>query len=312
MMKAAFVLLAVYVSVPLIIYLFPWTLAYAIFAHLLKLPYFVELNHPEYILNHTCNFYLDPEEGVRVGIWHTLPASQWDEAEGRGPEWYRSALGDGSPIIIYLHGNVGTRAKDHRVQLVKILSSAGFHILSLDYRGFGDSTGKPSEHGVTADALHLYRWVKQHSEGSLVCLWGHSLGSGSKGSAVDALILEAPFTNIGEVLINFPLAKLYTFWPGFELFLWDTLEKNKLLFANENNLKVLTCPLLILHAEDDDIVPYDMGQKLHQIAARTLREKEVPLEMISYPASRQLSHSDIYLDPDLAKSVRDFLQKLQR
>ncbi|XP_051942610.1 lysophosphatidylserine lipase ABHD12-like [Hippocampus zosterae] len=322
-MKVVSFLVVVYVTVPLTIYLCPWTLDYAIFAHLLRLPYLVDLNHPEYLLNHTCNFYLDPEEGVRVGVWHTLPASQWDEAAGRGPEWYRKALGDGSPVIIYLHGNVGTRAKNHRVQLVKILSSAGFHVLSLDYRGFGDSTGEPSERGMTTDAFHLYTWVKQHSGGSLVCLWGHSLGSGvasntavkvqEQGSIMDALILEAPFTNIGEVVVDFPLAKLYTFLPGFELFLWNTLEKNKMIFANEDNLKVLTCPLLILHAEDDDMIPYRMGQKLYQISSRTHRElsKEIPLEMISYPATRGFSHNDIYLDPDLATSVGDFLRKLR-
>ncbi|XP_037097258.1 lysophosphatidylserine lipase ABHD12-like [Syngnathus acus] len=320
-MKVASFLVAAYVSVPLIVYLCPWTLAYAIFAHLLRIPYLVDLNHPEYVLNHTCNFYLDPEEGVRVGIWHTLPASQWDKASGRGPEWYRKTLGDGSPIIIYLHGNVGTRAIDHRVQLVKILSAAGFHVLSLDYRGFGDSTGQPSERGVTTDALHLYTWVKQHSGGSPVYLWGHSLGSGvasntavkvqEQGSMVDALILEAPFTNIGDVVIIFPLAKLYTFLPGFKLFLWNTLDQNQLLFPNEENLKVLTCPLLILHAEDDDVVPYHMGQKLYQISSRTQRSQKVPLEMISYPASRRFSHNNIYLDPGLPKSFGNFLQKLQ-
>ncbi|XP_077588236.1 lysophosphatidylserine lipase ABHD12-like [Stigmatopora nigra] len=319
-MKVVFFALALYVSVPVICYLFPWTLAYAIFAHLLKIPYFVDLEHPEKVLNHTCNFYLEPEDGIRLGVWHTLPASQWDEAEGKDPEWYRRTLGNGSPIIVYLHGNVGTRAKNHRVQLVKVLSHAGFHVLSLDYRGFGDSTGQPSEHGVTADALHLYTWAKRRSEGSLVCLWGHSLGSGvasntavklqEKGSPVDALVLEAPFTNIREAVLHFPLAKLYTFLPGIELFLGDILEANKLLFASEDNLKVLTCPLLLLHAEDDNVVPYAMGQKLYQIAAQTFREKEVPLQMISYPASRQLSHNNIYLDPDLVKSVRDFFQKI--
>ncbi|XP_061699465.1 lysophosphatidylserine lipase ABHD12-like isoform X2 [Syngnathoides biaculeatus] len=323
MMKAASFLVASYAFVPLIIYLCPWTLSYAIFAHLLRVPYFVALNRPEYVLNHTCNFYLEPEPGVRVGVWHTLPASQWDEAAaGRGPEWYRAALGDGSPVIIYLHGNVGTRAKDHRVQLVKTHSAVQF--LSRRAAGFGDSTGQPSERGMTADALHLYTWVKRRSGGSVVSLWGHSLGSGvasntavklqEQGSILDALILEAPFTSIGEVVVNFPLAKLYTFLPGFELFLWNTLETNKLRFSNEDNLKVLTCSLLILHAEDDDMVPYQMGQKLYQISARTHRDRseDVPLEMISYPASRGFSHNDIYLDPGLAKSVGEFLHKVRR
>lgn len=40
---------------------------------------------------------------------HTLPASQWKEAAGKSPEWYQETLEDGSPVIIYLHGNLGTR-----------------------------------------------------------------------------------------------------------------------------------------------------------------------------------------------------------
>ena len=44
--------------------------------------------------------------------------------------------------------------------------------------GFGDSSGEPSEAGLTTDALYLYRWAKQHSGGSHVYLWGHSLGTG--------------------------------------------------------------------------------------------------------------------------------------
>ncbi|XP_061897170.1 lysophosphatidylserine lipase ABHD12-like isoform X1 [Entelurus aequoreus] len=319
MKTAVSFLIAAYVSTPVLLYALPWTLGYAIFAHLLRIPLFVDLGRPENILNHTSNFYLHTEEGITVGVWHTLPASQWGEAAGKSPEWYREALGDGSPVIVYLHGNVGNRAKGHRVQLVKILSRGGFHVLSLDYRGFGDSTGVPTESGLTTDALYLYKWVKRHSRRSLVYLWGHSLGSGvasntavklqEEGSTLDALILEAAFTKIGEVVTVFPLSKLYMFLPGFEDFLWDTLETNNLLFANDENVKALTCPLLILHAEDDDVVPYHMGQKLYQIAARVRKERHsnVKLEMISYEASHGYSHCDIHLDPNLSKSVREFL-----
>ncbi|XP_078133215.1 lysophosphatidylserine lipase ABHD12-like [Sander vitreus] len=324
MKRAVLFLITVYASVPVILYLFPWILGHIIFAHFLRFPYFLDLSRPEDVLNHTCNFYLNTEDGVSVGVWHTLPASQWEDAPGKSPEWYRETLGDGRPVFIYLHGNGATRAMNHRVELVKILSAAGYHVLSLDYRGFGDSTGEPSEAGMTSDALYLYHWVKKQSRGGPVCLWGHSLGTGvatntavkvqEHGSVVDALILEAPFTTIGEVVANHPVTKMYMFLPGFESLLWSILEKNNIVFANDKNLKTLTSPILVLHSKDDDIVPYNMGLKLYQISLQTKKEynTDVPVEMISYSANLGFSHNSIYLDPNLSNVIGKFLQNLRQ
>ncbi|KAG7229142.1 hypothetical protein INR49_013085 [Caranx melampygus] len=316
MKRAVSFLITVYASVPVVLYLFPWILGHAIFAHLLRLPFFVDLSRPEDVVNHTCNFYLNTEEGISVGVWHTLPASQWEKAVGKSPEWYRESLGDGHPVIIYLHGNVGTRWDEsgtiETLELILMESS------------YGDSSGEPSEAGLTSDALYLYQWVKQQSSRSLVCLWGHSLGSGvasnvavklqEAGSPLEALILEAPYTRIGEVVALHPLAKLYMFLPGFESLLWSILERNNIEFANDKNLKTLSSPLLILHAEDDNIVPYRMGLKLYQMSLQAQKQHntDVQVEMISYATNHGFSHSSIYLDPNLSNVVRGFLQKLRQ
>uniref|UniRef100_A0AAX7UPA4 Serine aminopeptidase S33 domain-containing protein n=1 Tax=Astatotilapia calliptera TaxID=8154 RepID=A0AAX7UPA4_ASTCA len=173
--------------------------------------------------------------------------------------------------------------------------------------GFGDSTGDPSEAGLTNDALYLYHWVKKHSKGSLVCLWGHSLGSGSvshvTSSAVDALILEAPYTSIGEVVVNHRFTKMYRFLPGFESLLWNIMKMTNIVFANDKNLKSLISPLLILHSEDDNVVPYHMGLEISLQTRRKLNT-DAHVEMISYSASLGFSHSSIYLDPNLSGVVR--------
>ncbi|XP_061897173.1 lysophosphatidylserine lipase ABHD12-like isoform X2 [Entelurus aequoreus] len=305
MKTAVSFLIAAYVSTPVLLYALPWTLGYAIFAHLLRIPLFVDLGRPENILNHTSNFYLHTEEGITA----YAPCQPMGRGRREKPRMVPRSSWRRKPCYCLSPWQRGKQ----------ILSRGGFHVLSLDYRGFGDSTGVPTESGLTTDALYLYKWVKRHSRRSLVYLWGHSLGSGvasntavklqEEGSTLDALILEAAFTKIGEVVTVFPLSKLYMFLPGFEDFLWDTLETNNLLFANDENVKALTCPLLILHAEDDDVVPYHMGQKLYQIAARVRKERHsnVKLEMISYEASHGYSHCDIHLDPNLSKSVREFL-----
>lgn len=60
--------------------------------------------------------------------------------------------------------------------------------------GFGDSTGEPTEAGLTTDAVYLYHWVKARSGNSLVCVWGHSIGSGCVKSPF--LLTFAMFTTI--------------------------------------------------------------------------------------------------------------------
>ncbi|KAM7385936.1 hypothetical protein PAMP_001976 [Pampus punctatissimus] len=135
--------------------------------------------------------YLTSEEGVSLGVWHTVPESQWKEAQGKNSAWYQNTLRDGSPVFIYLHGNTGTRAAAHRVGVAQVLSALGYHVLVPDYRGFGDSTGEPTEAGLTTDALCLYNWVKERSGSSLVVIWGHSLGTGLKKMKSQILFLHA-------------------------------------------------------------------------------------------------------------------------
>lgn len=325
MKKVVAFLVSLYVSVPVLLFLCPWILGHAIFAHWFRAPFGVNLSRPHDVLNHTCNFYLDTDTDVSVGVWHTLPSSQWDAARGStSPEWFRGALGDGRPVIIFLHGNGGTRAAEHRVGLVQKLSAAGFHVFSLDYRGFADSSGDPTEAGVTNDALYLYHWVKQHSKGSPVYFWGQSLGTGvatnaavrlqQEGSAVDAVILQAPYTKIGEIVALHKLCKLYIFLPGFKSLVWTMMERIDIEFANDKNLQTLTSPILILHAKDDSIVPYYMAEELFDIALRTHRQinRESEVELVSYNADLGYNHKDIYLDPNLTNVVMNFLQNLKQ
>ena len=59
-----------------------------------------------------------------------------------------------------------------------LLEHKGLRCSSTFILGYGDSSGSPSEDGVVADALHTYKWIKDHSGSSPVFLWGHSLGTG--------------------------------------------------------------------------------------------------------------------------------------
>uniref|UniRef100_A0A3Q3KB75 AB hydrolase-1 domain-containing protein n=1 Tax=Monopterus albus TaxID=43700 RepID=A0A3Q3KB75_MONAL len=262
MKRAVSFLITVYVSVPVILYLFPWILV--------RLPFFVDLGRPEDVLNHTCNFYLNTEEGISVGVWHTLPVSQWENAVGRSPEWYWETLGNSHPVIIYLHGNTGTR-----------WDQSGYHVLSLDYRGFGDSTGEPSEAGLTSDALYLYHWVKKQSRGSLICLWGHSLGSGVATNAALKIQEQGECKSL-KALHNHCSSTQYLYTECCKT-ICTTLSSR--CTCSCQDLTTLTSSILILHSEDDNVVPYHMGVKVQY-------------------ANLGFSHNNIYLDPNLPNVMR--------
>lgn len=80
------------------------------------------------------------------------------------------------PVVLYLHGNTGTRANGHRVELYKTFRSLGYHVIAMDYRGFADSSDiSPTENGCVSDALAMYRYIKNLTA-SPVFVYGHSLG----------------------------------------------------------------------------------------------------------------------------------------
>ncbi|KAI4787355.1 hypothetical protein KUCAC02_036514 [Chaenocephalus aceratus] len=195
-----FWLLVIYVSIPFIVKLCPSIQAKIVFLNFVRMPFFIDLKRPQdQGLNHTHNFYLQPESGVNIGVWHTVPDQRWRDAQGKHGDWYDATLSSAHSAILYLHGNAGTRGGDHRVQLYKVLSSSGYHVLTFDYRGL-----------MTSDALFVYDWLKRRLDAKTpLYIWGHSLGTGSchqPGSPPDALILESPFTNIREEARSHPFS----------------------------------------------------------------------------------------------------------
>uniref|UniRef100_A0AAY4EXB4 AB hydrolase-1 domain-containing protein n=1 Tax=Denticeps clupeoides TaxID=299321 RepID=A0AAY4EXB4_9TELE len=277
-----------------------------------RIPFLTDLSRPEDLsLNHTVNLYLTSEQGVTLGVWHTVPERQWQEAQGKDPRWYEAALGNGAPVIIYLHGNTGSRAMAHRVGIVNVLSSLDFHVLAMDYRGFGDSSGEPTEPGLTTDALCLYKWVKERSRDSVVVIWGHSLGSGvSTNTAVILQEQGEPYFLFHKSPLRSCFNKFYWRFPWFEYFFLDLVNENKIIFPSDENVKKMQIPLLILHSEDDPVVPSHMGKELYRIAKQAATsEKNVKLVLFEAPLGYK--HNGLYKDERLPGIVREFVQSLK-
>uniref|UniRef100_A0A4W4EB01 AB hydrolase-1 domain-containing protein n=1 Tax=Electrophorus electricus TaxID=8005 RepID=A0A4W4EB01_ELEEL len=282
-----------YATLPFILRLFPGIVQHLVYKH--AITYFVDLSRPyDLALNHTVNMYLSSEEGVTLGVWHTVPEHKWKEAQGKSLDWYEKSLGDGSPVFIYLHGNTGR---------------------------FGDSTGEPTEAGLTTDALYLYHWVRARSKGSLVIFWGHSLGTAvstntavilqEQGNPVDAVILEGAFLKPDlpeEELLKFPHPFTWYYWrfPYIQYFFKD-LSKNK--FVIPPVLKKMRTPLLILHSKDDHLAPFWMAEKVYSISKSALNSDKL-VKLVPFDGSHGYLHNGLYRDPGLPGIIREFVQSV--
>ncbi|KAK5908143.1 hypothetical protein CgunFtcFv8_016224 [Champsocephalus gunnari] len=284
-LKRGLLALVIFLLVPCLQKTLPELIQHLVYTHRVRVPFFIDLSRPSDLsLNHTVNMYLTSEEGISLGVWHTVPES--------------------------------TRAAAHRIGVAKVLSALGYHVLVPDYRGFGDSTGEPTEAGVTTDALYVYNWVKERSEDSLVVIWGHSLGTGvatnaavklhEQGRSFDGVILEGAFNTKGQEMPTFTW--YYWRFPGSGYLFPDPGKENKALFPSEENLKKMTCPILFLHSEDDHLVPIQTVQEMYEVAVTAQNAERV--KMVPFDGSLGYLHNGLYRDPHLPDSLQKFVLSL--
>jgi uncharacterized protein len=171
-------------------------------------------------------------DGERVLAWHVPPR-------------------DGRPVIVYFHGNGGNLG--HRVPRFRALSDLGYGILALSYRGYGGSSGRPSENGIMLDGAAAYDEAARRYGDDLV-LWGESLGTAVAVSlaserSAKAVILEAPFTST--------LALAKSQYPVFPI-TWMMKDQ----YRSDEKIARVRAPVLVLHGARDDIVPIAHGEAL--------------------------------------------------
>ena len=201
---------------------------------------------------------------------------------------------DSRLTVLLCHGNGGNLS--HRLDRVLLLQSRlAADTLVFDYRGYGRSEGSPDEAGTYRDARAAYRWLRERGKApSRIVLMGESLGSAvalQLALEVDAraLVLEAPFTSIPDMArAAYPFLPL---WP-FVRTRYDSLGK----------IARLRMPLLVLHGEEDEVVPFAQGRRLFEAAPE-------PKRFFAIPGAR---HNDTYFvgGEDYWRAVRDFLESV--
>ena len=165
--------------------------------------------------------------------------------------------------FLFLHGNAGNLS--HRLPNVQQLVERGISVLILDYRGYGDSEGSPSEKGLYADARAGWEWLRERRE--RVFLFGRSLGAAvaiQLAGEVEAegVIAEAAFNSVrGMALKSFLTAPAAL-----------TLRSR---FDSVAAVKDIKCPLLSIHGARDSLAPMSMGRAIYDAATVPKRWYEI-------------------------------------
>ncbi len=191
--------------------------------------------------------FLQSSDGERLIAWHVPPR-------------------DGKPVVIYFQGNGG--GLNLRAQRFGRLTSDGTGLLALSYRGYGGSSGRPSEAGFIRDAEAAYGFAAARYGADRIVLWGESLGTGvavalASEKPVARMVIESPFTSIADVA-----ASIYWFVP-VRLLLKDA-------FRSDERIAKVTAPVLVVHGERDTIIPIGFGERLYDLIRAPKRFIRLP------------------------------------
>ena len=189
--------------------------------------------------------YLETSDGVRIHGWF-VP-------------------GSGGPTLVWFHGN-GGNISNRADNIAGLNRRLGVSILIIDYRGYGLSDGSPDEQGtyLDAEAAVAHALSRPDVDPERLVLFGRSLGCAVAAEMavrhdVYAVVLESPFTSVPAMA-----RRAYPFLPGLGLLtgnMYDTLGKTARIDA----------PVMVLHGDSDEIVPFEMGREVFEAAQEPKR-----------------------------------------
>ncbi|KAH6644323.1 Alpha/Beta hydrolase protein [Boeremia exigua] len=278
---------------------------HVIYLHRVTLTWFQDVNTPEqwgFLRNQVTPFHLETPDGETLHAWHILPLETYrqhqeelrNEPAGLCDDIQKrlsfKLLKDDptAQLVVYLHGAAGTLGSGWRPQSYRALSAAStnVHVLVIDYRGFGTSTGWPTEAGLLTDALTLVDFATQtanipperivvfaQSIGTAVAIsLTHHLATKPAPVLFAGVVLVAPFADVasltktykvaGTIPLLSPIAffpKLLTLLNQFIVSKWPSKEKLaeviRHLDSTKTNDRRHKYDITLIHAEDDYDIP---------------------------------------------------------
>lgn len=246
-----------------------------------------------YALQRQFMYFPDPERTAPASIGLTDVA----EVELRTPDgetlvaWYLPAKA-GRPTLLYFHGNGAAAVA--RSERMLVYRGDGYGMFYLNARGYGGSSGRPSEKANVADGVLAYdHLIGLGLKPEDIVLYGESLGTGVATQValqrkVKAMVLEAPLTSTVDVG-----RRIYWFLPLG----WILTDQYRTI----RHIKDVTVPVMVLHGQQDGVIPVSHGRRIYEAANE-------PKSLVVLPEAR---HSDHY-DHGGWQAVRAFIEALPK
>ena len=314
---------------------------HVIYLHRVTLTWFQDVNVPEqwgFLRNQVTPFHLTTPDGETLHAWHILPLDVYrkkekelrNEAPGLCHDITKRAgfklLKDDpdAKLVIYFHGAAGTLGSGWRPQSYRAISAAAssVHVLAIDYRGFGRSSGWPSEAGLLTDALTLANFAMNIAEiepdrivifaqslGTAVSIsLAHYLATQSPPTLFAGMVLVAPFVDVevltktyrvaGTVPLLSPVAyfpSALAFFNRFIISKWPSKDKLAAMIRHCDNLeqsaRKVKYDITFIHAEDDYDIPWIHSEIMfwHAVNATQDADTKMSFEELELEKERQKS-----------------------
>ena len=285
-----------------------------VYLNAFSMTWFKNLSVPEtwgFLHNQVTSFTLDTSDGEMLHVWHILPLNVYrkheedliaESTELALPITSRLAFqllrdDPDARLVLYFHGAGGTLGSGYRPASYQAISASApdkIHIVAIDYRGFGMSTGSPSEKGLQTDAIALAEWALNVAGISpdRIAVFGQSLGTAVSISLAHQLavrsipvlfsgmVLIAPFSDVEQLATTYRVAgvvpilsplglfpRLLAFLNTFIKSKWPSKDKLAEFVQHCENLGLessggLRYQISILHAEDDYDIPWEHSETI--------------------------------------------------
>lgn len=237
-------------------------------------------------------------DGLTLHGWHVLPTGRTCNGAGACDAELKAS----ARVILYFPPNMGNRGE--RAAECRTFADLGADVLLFDYRGYGDNPGSPSEGALANDARTVwdYAIASRGLRPEQIVLFGESLGGGvatrlaaelcAANTPPAGLILSGTFSSLTETgAARFP-------WLPVRVLLIDR-------YPSIERIPAVTCPVLQLHGNQDEIVPIEFGRKLFA-AAPARSSNGLPKRFVEMTG---FGHND-FPEQAIRAPLREFLERI--